>query len=233
VSYTKTYWERRYTRKSFRWPKLELAAKFSRRKTRERVLALLQAYEGRLDILSLPYWTRMWTYQEYYLPKDEPVCLCGRLRFRGTSIDEVASILNPDTDDARTRNHAFKQGSSKTKDEEIEKQYQVLVKKMEGDGPGSMRPTATDLKSEAFKLNLSKLMISTSARRCLDPRDKVFALYGIASKAREVHPPDYSKPLEQVYHEATVFMILHERYLPFSTFGIRRENQPPESSSPS
>jgi len=131
VSYAEAYVVKRFTATTFYWLKLKFASKFSRRAKKEKLLASLRAYEGRLDILGLPYWTRMWTYQEYYLP-----------------------------------------------------------------------------------------------------RDRIYALYGIASKAREIYPLDYSKPIEQVHLEATAFMIHYEYWLPFYVFGLDI-NKPLNGSSPS
>lgn len=170
------------------WLKLGLATTFSRRARREKLLALLQATEGRLDILSLPYWTRMRTYQ-YFLSRDEPVCVCGKLQFRGASVDEVNSRLTSDLDKARSWDVNWTLCESAGGDA-LERQYVVLTDKMGKDDPLCMRPNATDFKS--MLADLSKLMISTHQRLCSDPRDEIYARYGIASRAGEIYPPDYT-----------------------------------------
>lgn len=53
------FFERSYTHKPVYWSALEFTATFSRRMRRKRLNVLLRVQEGRLDILTHPYWTRM------------------------------------------------------------------------------------------------------------------------------------------------------------------------------
>ncbi|KAM7192336.1 Heterokaryon incompatibility protein (HET) domain containing protein [Naviculisporaceae sp. PSN 640] len=232
VSYTTTYIEKKHcSRQALEWFKLAITARFSHRARKERLMAVLRATEGRLDILAVPYWTRMWTYQEYFLPKKEPLCLCGNLRFRVTSMLQADKFLVADTLKARSRLRDALNGEEDSDsgtedgqdDSDLDNQYVAVTNKMDQPEPQFVR-AATAKEAESAASYLSKLMVVTRTRLCFDPRDKIFALYGIASKAREVYPPDYSKPVEQVHLEATMFMVEHERYLPFSTFGLRNND---------
>ena len=228
VSYAEAYVEKRFTATTFYWLKLKFASKFSRRAKKEKLLASLRAYEGRLDILGLPYWTRMWTYQEYYLPRDEPVCVCGDLEFQTASIHNEAFdrlLLDEEIStawDANTEAGVL---------DERDKQRIVLSKKLDRTSPlfPGIRPDNSNI--TPFD-RLSNLLVYTQSRCCFDPRDRIYALYGIASKAREIYPLDYSKPIEQVHLEATAFMIHYEYWLPFYVFGLDI-NKPLNGSSPS
>ncbi|KAM7215346.1 hypothetical protein V8F06_009303 [Rhypophila decipiens] len=71
---------------------------------------------------------------------------------------------------------------------------------------------------------MTTLILATNTRECTELRDKVFALYGIVTEAARVFPPDYSKSLDHIHLEATVFIINHEGHLPFSTFRIGRSH---------
>ncbi|KAK4212080.1 heterokaryon incompatibility protein-domain-containing protein [Rhypophila decipiens] len=79
---------------------LDFLSKFSSRGRKERLLALVQAYRRYLAFEALPYWSRMWTFQEFFLPKNEPVCTMGGLQFRGTSMRDAGILLVSSTEKA-------------------------------------------------------------------------------------------------------------------------------------
>jgi hypothetical protein len=43
--------------------------------------------------------------------------------------------------------------------------------------------------------SVSDLLDATAKRVCRDPRDRVYALYGLLPGLRNKHPPDYTKPI--------------------------------------
>ncbi|KAK8108496.1 HET-domain-containing protein [Apiospora sp. TS-2023a] len=45
------------------------------------ITKLSQALEGYAQFKKHTYWTRMWTFQEWRLPRIEPVCICGQYSF--------------------------------------------------------------------------------------------------------------------------------------------------------
>ncbi|CAJ2503693.1 Uu.00g110870.m01.CDS01 [Anthostomella pinea] len=61
-----------------------------------------------------------------------------------------------------------------------------------------------------MRTNLMEELLATRTRECLDPRDKVFALYELVGNARQAYPADYTKPVEQVMAETAAYIINHE-----------------------
>lgn len=66
---------------------------------------------------------------------------------------------------------------------------------------GSLRRVFQGLTTDRSALGLTQLLLRTMANRATDPRDKVFALFGIANEAHDIAParPDYSRTVEEVY----------------------------------
>ena len=55
------------------------------------MLFSLRILNGFMLLLDLPYWGRMWTYQEYSLPSEEPICYYGNIKF---IMKDVLSLSN-------------------------------------------------------------------------------------------------------------------------------------------
>jgi hypothetical protein len=72
-------------------------------------------------------------------------------------------------------------------------------------------PTAAkgSLLSKVERLSISTLLFFTMHHQSTDPRDRIFAWYGIA-KDLDI-PPDYNKSLSEVYAAVTISTILAER----------------------
>ncbi|KAI8948590.1 hypothetical protein F4801DRAFT_443675 [Xylaria longipes] len=68
---------------------------------------MLRALEGYFDILGRPYWKRMWTFQDYLLPQDEPLYMFGGLApFRLTAlVGQAENIVHGET--VRSMNRLF------------------------------------------------------------------------------------------------------------------------------
>src|SRR5204863_9740922 len=82
--------------------------------------------------------------------------------------------------------------------------------------------TALHSTGEYSKLSLLNLLRDTRNFEATDPRDKIFALYGIAEGLYEqdgnrntlsLFQPDYTKPVEHVYREFTRILITHTKCL--------------------
>jgi hypothetical protein len=235
VSWAQTYVAKEYTAASAHWLKLDAKALVSDRAKLEKYLETLRALEGYFDLLALPYWNRMWTFQEYRLPGDEPACYCGGISFRATTMLGAAE----------EEIHAAGFGVLKTLSAppylDSSRKWDTLSKE-EQDFAERLRATAKMLqaKSTAARKNvivspkrarepwsnkespLMYLIITTAERQCFDARDKVFALYGMVPAAQEVYAPDYFKPVETVMLETAAFLVNHERGpIMWSSFGLR------------
>lgn len=58
--------------------------------------------------------------------------------------------------------------------------------------------------------NLFDLLQMAKIFHCSDPRDRVYALLGLANDGHTPIVPDYSKPVSRVYEEATLHLIREE-----------------------
>ncbi len=86
ISWAQTYVTKEYTNASAHWLTLDANAASSDQAKLEKHWAILRALEGYYDLLALPYWNRMWTFQEFRLPSSEPLCCCGSMSFRLTTM---------------------------------------------------------------------------------------------------------------------------------------------------
>lgn len=83
-SWLDRYIHKRVNRGALYWWKLEIKAVFSVSARREKQTATVLAHNGLTDLQRLAYWTRMWTFQEYHLPADEPISICGSHVFKAS-----------------------------------------------------------------------------------------------------------------------------------------------------
>jgi len=93
VSWTQTYVTKEITSPSSYWLALDTKARASAAAMREKYLAIKRAYLGCLNFQTNPYWTRIWTFQEFKVPPDEPLCVHGLISFRASLLIEGKSAL--------------------------------------------------------------------------------------------------------------------------------------------
>ncbi|KAI6083982.1 HET-domain-containing protein [Hypoxylon rubiginosum] len=216
VSWAQTYIAKKYTLASAYWAKLDARAKFSESARYEKGRACLQALEGYLDLLGLPYWNRMWTFQEFSLPQDEPLCYCGDVAFKATMVQAAQSAILQDgigflDQLMETSAREWSELSEEEKKERgkiksrIESKCQVVL--------GNMLPPLQKMRNDwrGAENPLLYLIGATAERNCYDKRDKVYAVYGMVPEAQLVYPPDYAKPVKDVMLETTAYMINHEQ----------------------
>lgn len=74
---------------------------------------------------------------------------------------------------------------------------------------GSLRRVFQGLTADRTALGLTQLLLHTMGNRATDPRDKVFALFGIVNEAHDITParPDYSRTVEEVYISVARFLV--------------------------
>ena len=218
------------------WLDLEREAATSQMGELNRHYDLVKSYLGTRDVFALPYWFRMWTFQEFRLPPQEPVCICGDLEFRASAlyegrldckaaIDDVAlsadylsSVLRPEVPDPPERDNTddrlFLSGD-RSRDEFQNLRYeQQFTLDMSDIGPSSIRTNHAD--------SFVTFLVMTCHRASQDPRDGFFALYGISPKIREVYPADYGKEYARVEIETTAFLTNVDPYprLIYDAYGV-------------
>jgi hypothetical protein len=161
----------------------------------------------------------MWTFQEYCVPSNEPICRCGSLefKFRDETLLEVLEQALKLSDHFSGRLHWNEDETA-----QYERHY-VSIEESLGTVSGS-------LGSAQGKLSRSLWILLHYAKNRLssDPRDKVFALYGaLQPKIQELlPPPDYSKPVSRVFLETTTFLVNHEGVLPFDICELATAGSP-------
>ncbi|KAI1766154.1 hypothetical protein GGR53DRAFT_487648 [Hypoxylon sp. FL1150] len=238
VSWAQTYIAKKYTAASAYWAKLDAIAKFSESARFKKGRACLQALEGYLDLLGLPYWNRMWTFQEFSLPKDEPICYCGDVAFKATMVQEAQSAILQDgigflDQLVETSAQEWSKLSEEEKEERgkiksrIESKCQVVL--------GNMLPPLEKMRNDwrGAESPLLYLIGATAERNCYDKKDKVYALYGMVPSVQQVYPPDYAKPVKDVMLETTAYMINHEQAPAIWSFFELRADRLTDTSYPS
>jgi hypothetical protein len=235
VSWAHTYAAKEFTYASSYWLKLDAKALVSNRTKVEKYWATIRALEGYFELLALPYWNRMWTFQEYRLPSDEPVCHCGSISFRATTMlgatedmiheagyRALTTLSQPPYLDGARKWHTLSK-----KEQDFALRVETVGKTIREKSTAARKNAIVSPKRarEPWRNKESPLMylvITTAERQCFDARDKVFALYGMVPAVQEVYPPDYFKPIKTVTLETAAFMVNYERGpIMWSSFGLR------------
>jgi len=80
--------------------------------------------------------------------------------------------------------------------------------------------------------SLGLFLSVTCPRGCENPKDKVYALYGLINKKDRLPPPDYSKPLEDVVKETIAFLVNDQNDVDIYNFmGVFSRSEKPEFAS--
>ncbi|KAI0169922.1 HET-domain-containing protein [Hypoxylon sp. FL1284] len=235
VSWAYTYGARKYAAGSAYWLQLEARRAFSESARREKGRASLQALEGYLDLMALPYWNRMWTFQEFGLPGVEPLCHCGDVTFYATTVQAAQSaILEAGVgcldqmmeDEWGKLSQEEKEERGKIKSR-IQSKCEAFLKNM----LPPLEKTRSDWR--VAENPLLYLMSTTAERNCYDKRDKIYALYGMAPDALKACPPDYAKPIRDVVLETTAYLINREKAAVAWAFFELRGDRLADASYPS
>jgi hypothetical protein len=174
-----------------------------------------------------PYWHRMWTCQEFALAYDDPVIVCGEMSFdsgylwpaleaRGL-LQDMSMLL---TERGRLHNASSSLFPSL--------QTSILIRHAmmrRGQIPYQISPS------------LGLFLCLTWARQCEDPRDKIFALYGLIGKkmlnGEKALLPDYKMAYVTIIAEAIAYVINEERDMDLFGFLALYPNSTRHESIPS
>ncbi|ETS75722.1 hypothetical protein PFICI_12666 [Pestalotiopsis fici W106-1] len=174
-----------------------------------------KAYLGFLDFLLLPYWQRMWTFQEISLPKSDPICVYG------THTANLSVFLDTSKDSPvpyKYRRHIPKAelvdleparyGVSET--ESI--RFTLTAGKIRVILDGILIARHKNMRGDGG-LELPALIKATIGRKCHDPRDRIYALLGLDSRRSLFHcNVDYGKDIlvEEVLTQAGISSVEFE-----------------------
>ncbi|KAK5652419.1 hypothetical protein OQA88_10461 [Cercophora sp. LCS_1] len=152
---------------------------------------------GITDILCRPYWSRMWTFQEAFLAQSEPMLLCGHLSIRHQDIWRASEFVS-----ARLSwEYAFYRRQLTISKPDPNNTTALLLRKV----PNIL---VDKLSSSALRFQapfLSEFLVTTSTRKCQDPRDRVYALYGLLPDLQAQYPPDYTKEPKRITLDALIY----------------------------
>jgi hypothetical protein len=151
------------------------------------------------NIFQRPYWTRLWALQECILAENLTI-QCG-----GIHIDPrpIADFLCAESN---LRKPTYRQHIAWLSDEQkniIRPRQGMMI------DPFIILPLIKNTRKENF--SYSELISSTKKMRCKDPRDRLFAILGLAdlnSLARQIPvEPDYSDTVERVFTKFAISAI--------------------------
>lgn len=157
-----------------------------------------EAFEGH------PYFSRMWTFQEFILPELRPIFLTDKSAFR---ID----YYNGETSTLRFRATRIFNREEEDIDLDLLSAWRAMDLGNVGSNDSDKHYLDLMLSNEstwAISLPLPSLLRITAHRECSDPRDKIFALYPLSKEMNPEFPlPNYAKPPEQVLLEAMTYTV--------------------------
>ncbi|KAF4448985.1 HET-domain-containing protein [Fusarium austroafricanum] len=153
-----------------------------------------KALDGVRSLFRKPWWRRIWIVQEVVAAR-VLVVLLGRTTFPWIFLRELCTTV---------------------RQEEFTKHSLAAVLGQ----CGYQKFTALDSLRRSRAKPLVRLLQSTQDYQATDPRDKLYALLGMASDiSAEDFVPDYSKPVRQVFEELIAFMAVHRKNLDLICLG--------------
>lgn len=185
--------------------------------------------QGLNAIFGHAYWRRMWTYQEFYAqPNIEPVLICGHKQLKSATgkifssyemllrnINELRDKLDDPAQDVGMSIplvpaddklfYGFQQMVVNTAMREclhLDKSWSKLTNERAHSTPNART------RHDKAKMLLD-LLDTVHLRECFDPRDNIYALYGLVSGLADDLPPDYSKCHKQAFWETTKYILLY------------------------
>lgn len=208
---------------------LKVGAKglFSEKAGRGKDLMILKAANGLFDILTMRYWYRMWTFQEFLLPKDDPLCYCGTHEFRMEALGNARNRILEAVYEVRQRvNNKVVAAGGKVDEPLIEWMEAVAKlttamgkKSAEAQSLGSVFALRKAFHDETR--SLAYYMGMTSERESFRGHDRFYALYGIMPALKNIVPVDYNMSIREVTLAISSYVINVEEIINiYSCFGL-------------
>lgn len=158
----------------------------------------------------------MWTFQESWLARDDPIVICGSNQCSTGVLVEALQSLHETIEayhsrkyyfldiKSRQRNHSFVARSLSTHlttsmftASQFRSQHRA---RMGGHGVGNLLPAG-------ITLHL------VGGRACTLDHGRVYTLFGCVAGLADACPVDYNRPIEQVMHEFANFLSIAVNYL--------------------
>ncbi|GAB1194262.1 hypothetical protein APSETT444_003506 [Aspergillus pseudonomiae] len=154
------------------------------------------------------YWTRMWTFQEYRLSRRKPpICICGDVEFPATAVFYRVQAL------FKARDNLFEMLSKGLTGRRMRLEDHYVEMKAHREeqhaqvSRGDFIVSSHRWTSDKDEISMLSLLEETSSRKCQNPRDKIYALYGLLPSLQKAYPPDYNKSLSQIIFETAKYIL--------------------------
>ncbi|OOF98715.1 hypothetical protein ASPCADRAFT_162381 [Aspergillus carbonarius ITEM 5010] len=226
VKWVERYMDRKISTGAFYWFWLRAKSRFSAARLVDESIALMDAMKGVFQIVKMSYWFRTWTYQECLLAKHEPTFICGHLEFKASRLLKGSYSMD--------WGNLYRK---KLPPDLYQRGLQVQADLLEYDNNVTANNTSLILISldPEKKRRVDPLLSHlhrTIPRQCQNPKDRIYALYGLCPDIQNVYPQDYDKPFEQIMLETTIWLMKHEAgatifaVLPFPVHNAVKSSHP-------
>jgi len=177
------------------------------------------------------WWQRVWTAQEYCIPKAEKTFLCGDSAISHQCLCDavfLADLIMGSTDDAEFLSLPMHLA---TATENLRQMYHTPAPE-----PPSLYERWNGCRFERTPIWLHEALSASRFRRATDPRDKVFAILGFLEEPWSQDPLlsiDYALDVREVFTNAALYLLKSSRTLDFLGFVLPPSDQTGASMYPS
>jgi len=170
------------------------------------------------EIFGRPWFTRMWTLQELALADaSEALLLCGELSIKFDVVVQAHDRLVQWKSEQPENRADYKYSHYRVIADAIEAYcllHSYIDSRRTAEGFGASRRSAHPNNQEKPTPLISSIFDKVRRKNATDPKDKVFALYGLCKELGMLMPhPDYTKDLRQIYSEVAKSIIQHDAKL--------------------
>ncbi|PYI07755.1 hypothetical protein BO78DRAFT_312106 [Aspergillus sclerotiicarbonarius CBS 121057] len=206
-SWHERYVQRKFTWESWYWLKLDIMSLFSKQAQNERMHGMRAACAAQVVIYVSRYWSRVWTFQEYYLAKDPPLLLLG-----GVQVDRLKCLDTGPLGEMLQKliNKQYSNDLDRMRD--LPAQQQEMERLLNGDDLDQESSGLLDIMvRDGFdRKDITTMLFMTAYRQCKDVRDRVYGLYAFLPALRTTFRPDYNKPVELVMYQTLAYAVVYD-----------------------
>lgn len=183
------------------------------------------------DLLSHPWFERMWTLQELLLASHATL-VCGNQAVEWTSFCRAFDLLEGQFPASSKGMNNFANSFHAHSVFKDMLGYRLTSDDDDDDDDASSSANSSSSNSSNSQ-SLAMMIHHARIRHATDPKDKVFAMYGLSVKIGKPMPqPDYTQPISALYSAATVAIMQHDQTL-WPLDNVWSENRDPRLLLPS
>ncbi|KAL5364828.1 HET domain protein [Aspergillus floccosus] len=191
----------------------QITRPWSQKNRRDTIGSILDAVQGFLDIVSAPYWSRVWTFQEYYLPEKLPICMVGTVPFTLPSLVDLGlhfpEILRPFVDDIDKVAPRAGDAADIENHRQLQRRLRETTQRLGQSNP--MQDFAHDIAASRKGLSsFADVLDLTVQRQCYNPNDRFYALYSMVDGVQKKYPVDYEYTPDEVALQITLWILVYE-----------------------